>query len=75
MGMRMTDDLDGALDALRQAEPLAQGASLISELGELHYLRGSLHFPRGELDLSGWHRVIWRERRQTLMRHWILPGR
>ena len=50
MGMRMTDDLDGALDALRQAEPLAQGASLVTELGELHYLRGSLHFPRGELD-------------------------
>ena len=50
MGMRMSDNLDGAMDALAQAEPLALKAQLTNELSELHYLRGSLHFPRGELD-------------------------
>ncbi len=48
--MRVSDDLDGAFDALRRAEPMAQSRSLWLELAELHYLRGSLHFPRGELD-------------------------
>lgn len=50
MCKRVTDDLDGAFHALAQAQPLAQQANLTAELGELHYLRGSLHFPRGELD-------------------------
>jgi tetratricopeptide (TPR) repeat protein len=47
--MRLSDDLDGAFDALRHAEPLAQAHALWLELAEVHYLRGSLHFPRGEL--------------------------
>ena len=50
MGMRMTDDLEGAFHALAQAEPLALAANLEAELSEVHYLRGNLHFPRGELD-------------------------
>ncbi len=50
MGMRLTDDLDGAFDALARAEPLALQSRVATDLSELHYLRGNLHFPRGELD-------------------------
>ncbi len=52
MGMRMSDDLNGAFQALEQAEPLMQGvgADLLVRRSELHYLRGNLHFPRGEID-------------------------
>lgn len=50
MGMRLTDDLDGAFNALARAEPLTLQSRVATDLSELHYLRGSLHFPRGELD-------------------------
>ena len=50
MGMRLTDDLDGAFDALARAEPLALQSGVATDMSELHYLRGNLHFPRGELE-------------------------
>ena len=50
MGMRLTDDLDGAFSALALAEPLALESGRATDLSELHHLRGNLHFPRGELD-------------------------
>jgi class 3 adenylate cyclase/tetratricopeptide (TPR) repeat protein len=48
--MRVTDDFDGAFHALRRAESLARSDTLRRERAEIYYLRGSLHFPRGELE-------------------------
>ena len=51
MCMRLSDELEGAFAALAQAQPLLEAANFSAQLSELHYLlRGSLHFPRGELD-------------------------
>ncbi|HET9821002.1 MAG TPA: adenylate/guanylate cyclase domain-containing protein [Burkholderiaceae bacterium] len=51
-GMRLADDLDGALDALARAQALAEtsGAALDAERARLHYLRGGVCFPRGDID-------------------------
>jgi class 3 adenylate cyclase/tetratricopeptide (TPR) repeat protein len=46
-GMRLSDDLDGAAAALDRAQPLARGRD--ADLTRLHYLRGSLAFPRGDI--------------------------
>ena len=47
-GHRLIAGVDAALAALAEAEPLAQG--LARESCELHYIRGNLHFARGDND-------------------------
>jgi tetratricopeptide (TPR) repeat protein len=47
---RMIDDLDGAFTDLEQAEALATRLDLSIELARLHFLRGNLYFPRGQID-------------------------
>jgi tetratricopeptide (TPR) repeat protein len=47
---RVIDDLDGAFADLEQAEALATRLDLGSELARLHFLRGNLYFPRGQID-------------------------
>ena len=47
---RVTDQLDGALEHLDQAEIAATGSNLLAELSRIHFLRGNILFPRGELD-------------------------
>ncbi len=48
--MRILDRIDEAFDLLDAAQSRAEAASLVTELSEIHYFRGSLHFPRGNLD-------------------------
>lgn len=48
---RLLDRLDEALAALSRAEPLLQAADDRALLSRLCYLRGNLHFPRGEVQL------------------------
>ena len=47
---RVIDDLDGAFADLEQAEALATRLGLTSELARLHFLRGNLYFPRGQIE-------------------------
>ncbi len=49
-GMRIVDQFDEALEALDKAETAASRHGLTSELAQLHYLRGNLYFPLGNLD-------------------------
>ena len=49
-GMRMVDDLTGAMVALERAEAAAMRAGLVAERFHIHHLRGNLCFPRGDLD-------------------------
>lgn len=49
-GMRILDRIDDAYGVLDRAERIAAQAGLLTELSETHYLRGSLHFPRGDLE-------------------------
>jgi tetratricopeptide (TPR) repeat protein len=46
---RVVDDLDGAFHDLQQAEETAVEHGLIAERARLHFLRGNLYFPKGEL--------------------------
>ncbi|MEA2727307.1 MAG: hypothetical protein QOF70_1782 [Acetobacteraceae bacterium] len=47
---RMTDDLPGAGDDLDRAERVAiEHGSLLAEQARIHYLRGNLCFPRGDM--------------------------
>ena len=48
-GQRLITGLDAALAALEEAEPLARAGGLTRELAELHYLRGNVHFARGDI--------------------------
>ncbi len=48
-GMRLTADVDAALAALADAEPIASASGLSRELAELHYLRGNLRFAQGRI--------------------------
>jgi tetratricopeptide (TPR) repeat protein len=48
--MRITDDHRRAHEALDRAEAAARAHDLAAELARVHYLRGSLHFPRGDLE-------------------------
>jgi DNA-binding SARP family transcriptional activator len=48
--LRLRDDLDGAADALAQAERAAAARGLVEPLARVHLLRGNLLFPRGDLD-------------------------
>ncbi len=49
-GMRVVDELAGAMDALEHAEAAAMRAGLVAERFHIHHLRGNLCFPRGDLD-------------------------
>jgi class 3 adenylate cyclase/tetratricopeptide (TPR) repeat protein len=46
---RVTDDLDGALADLASAETAAEAQGLLAELSRIHFLRGNLCFPRGDI--------------------------
>ncbi len=48
--MRIVDRIDDALAMLDETEAIAVAADLVPELSEIHYFRGCLHFPRGQLD-------------------------
>lgn len=47
--MRIQDRMDEAFVVLDDAQALASAEELIPELSEIHYFRGCLHFPRGNL--------------------------
>jgi tetratricopeptide (TPR) repeat protein len=47
---RITDDLDGAFAELALAESAATGLNLTAELARIHFLRGNLYFPRGNIE-------------------------
>jgi len=47
---RVTDDLAGALADLEQAEAVAVRYHLLAEQARIHFLRGNLCFPRGDLE-------------------------
>ncbi len=46
---RLSDDIDSALAALDCAQALAEPLGLDAELSRIHYLRGSLRFPQGDM--------------------------
>jgi len=46
---RVTEDLDGAFADLELAESAATAQGLIVERARIHFLRGNLYFPRGEI--------------------------
>ena len=66
---RVTDDLDGAFADLERAEAAAAAQGLLAEAARIHYLRGNLCFPRG--DIEGCLREHGREPRAGAPR----PGR
>jgi class 3 adenylate cyclase/tetratricopeptide (TPR) repeat protein len=47
---RVTDDLDGAFADLERAEADAVAQGLTTERARVHYLRGNLFFPRGDIE-------------------------
>jgi class 3 adenylate cyclase/tetratricopeptide (TPR) repeat protein len=47
---RVTDDLPGALADLEQAEAVAMRYHLLAEQARIHFLRGNLCFPRGDIE-------------------------
>jgi tetratricopeptide (TPR) repeat protein len=47
---RVTDDLPGALADLEQAEAVAVRFRLLEEQARIHFLRGNLCFPRGDIE-------------------------
>jgi tetratricopeptide (TPR) repeat protein len=47
---RVTDDLDGAFADLARAQPAAEAHGLTEQLARIHFLRGNLHFPRGDIE-------------------------
>lgn len=49
-GMRITDDYETALAELDLAESVARKQGLEKELSQIHYYRGSLCFPLGDID-------------------------
>ena len=49
-GMRVTDDYEEALAALDRAQDVAGPHGLHKELSRIHYYRGSLYFPLGNID-------------------------
>jgi class 3 adenylate cyclase/tetratricopeptide (TPR) repeat protein len=48
-GYRVTGDIEQALNALAQADPLAQALGLNVQRSNIHYLRGSIYFARGDV--------------------------
>jgi class 3 adenylate cyclase/tetratricopeptide (TPR) repeat protein len=49
-GMRVADRYDEALGVLEQAEAVAAGQQIDSELARIHYLRGNIYFPLGRIE-------------------------
>jgi class 3 adenylate cyclase/tetratricopeptide (TPR) repeat protein len=47
---RLLDDFDGAFADLERAEAAAAKLDLPAELARIHFTRGNLYFPRGEID-------------------------
>ncbi|HYH21147.1 MAG TPA: BTAD domain-containing putative transcriptional regulator [Azospirillum sp.] len=47
---RVTEDLDGAMAALAEAEEAAVLAGLPADRARIHHMRGNLCFPRGDLE-------------------------
>lgn len=47
---RIIEDLDGAAEDLDEAERIAGSLNLIPELARIHFLKGNLSFPRGDID-------------------------
>jgi class 3 adenylate cyclase/tetratricopeptide (TPR) repeat protein len=47
---RVTDDLAGAVADLEQAETVAAQYHLLTEQARIHFLRGNLCFPRGDIE-------------------------
>lgn len=46
---RVTDDLEGAFAELDRAQAAASAQGLLAEAARVHYLRGNLFFPRGDI--------------------------
>jgi len=49
-GLRVLDRYDEALPALAEAEAAAVELDDAEALAEIHFVRGNIHFPRGEVD-------------------------
>ena len=49
-GLRMLDDYDGVMNALDEAQILAQGQDFMRELSQIHHQRGNLFFPLGRIE-------------------------
>ena len=49
-GMRVTDEYDEALSMLAAAEEVATERGLMTELSQVHYYRGNLFFPLGNIE-------------------------
>jgi class 3 adenylate cyclase len=49
-GLRIADRQESALEALDNAEALASKLGLLSERAQIHYLRGNVYFPLGDID-------------------------
>jgi tetratricopeptide (TPR) repeat protein len=49
-GMRMADQSESALAILAEAEPLASGPGCEIEAAQIHYLRGNIYFPLGNIE-------------------------
>lgn len=47
-GNRVTGDFAAAMDALSQAEPIAQRLGLVAECSRIRHTRGNLHFAQGK---------------------------
>ncbi|MBP2316169.1 BTAD domain-containing putative transcriptional regulator [Azospirillum soli] len=47
---RVTEDLDGAMATLAEAEEAAVAAGLLADRARIHHMRGNLCFPRGDLE-------------------------
>lgn len=49
-GLRILDRYDDALEALERAQGVAERHDRIEDLARIHYLRGNIYFPQGNLD-------------------------
>ncbi|MEM5310210.1 adenylate/guanylate cyclase domain-containing protein [Paraburkholderia sp. JHI869] len=49
-GLRVSEGLDEALDLLEAAQRIAERDGRVTELASLHYLRGNIYFPLGNID-------------------------
>jgi class 3 adenylate cyclase/tetratricopeptide (TPR) repeat protein len=49
-GLRIADRYDEALSVLRKAESLASADRHADELAQIHFLRGNIYFPMGNID-------------------------
>jgi tetratricopeptide (TPR) repeat protein len=47
---RVTEDLDSAFADLDRAQAAAEAHGLIEHLARIHFLRGNLYFPRGDIE-------------------------